>query len=169
VRLTRAERRRGDAETRRREALVPIDEEIASLIKEQQQRSLQRWPAGTPVLFPRPNANIDGNRPITGSTYRDALGRWLASCDIRDEYGQPVRLTPHQWRHTLAVMNLLHAGVDIAVLALWLGHESTRSTQAYIHADMKLKEQALARTTPAGIPAGRYTPSDPLLAFLENL
>ena len=56
-------------------------------------------------------------------------------------------------------MNLLHAGVDIAVLALWLGHESTKSTQAYIHADMKLKEQALARTTPAGIPAGRYPPA----------
>jgi site-specific recombinase XerD len=46
------------------------------------------------------------------------------------------------------MMNLLHAGVDIAVLALWLGHESTKSTQAYIHADMKLKEQALARMTP---------------------
>jgi hypothetical protein len=49
------------------------------------------------------------------------------------------------------------------------GHESTKSTQAYIHADLKLKEQALARMTPAGIPGGRYAPSDPLLAFLENL
>ena len=78
------------------------------------------------------------------------------------------KISPHTLRHSTA-MNLLHAGVDIAVLALWLGHESTKSTQAYIHADMKLKEQALARTTPEGIPAGRYTPSDPLLAFLESL
>ena len=46
---------------------------------------------------------------------------------------------------------------------------ASKSTQAYIHADMKLKEQALARMTPAGIPGGRYAPSDPLLAFLENL
>jgi integrase len=85
----------------KREALVPIDEEIAGLIRQQQRRSRDRWAAGTPVLFPRPNANIDGHRPITGGTYRDALGRWLASCDVRDEYGRPVRLTPHQWRHTL--------------------------------------------------------------------
>lgn len=54
-------------------------------------------------------------------------------------------------------MNLLHSGVDIAVIALWLGHESTQTTSAiYLHADMKLKEQALARTTPPHTKPGRY-------------
>ena len=67
-------------------------------------------------------------------------------------------------------MNLLHSGVDIAVIALWLGHESTQTTSAiYLHADMKLKEQALARTTPPHTKPGRYRPPDKLLAFLEAL
>jgi integrase len=56
---------------------------------------------GTPVLFPRQDANIDGTRPVRGDTYRRALYRWLDDCDVRDEDGQPARLTPHQWRHTL--------------------------------------------------------------------
>jgi site-specific recombinase XerD len=66
-------------------------------------------------------------------------------------------------------MNLLHSGVDIAVIALWLGHESTQTTQIYVHADMALKEQALARTTPPNTRPGRYRPPDALLAFLEAL
>lgn len=78
------------------------------------------------------------------------------------------KLSPHTLRHSTA-MALLHAGVDIAVIALWLGHENIQSTQAYLHADMKLKERALARTTPAGVPTGRYQPADQLLAFLENM
>jgi integrase len=63
---------------------------------------------------------------------------------------------------------LVH-GVDRAVIALWLGHESVETTQMYLHADMRLKEQALARTTPTGVKPGRYRPSDQLLAFLERL
>ena len=66
-------------------------------------------------------------------------------------------------------MRLLHAGVDSSVMALWLGHESIETTQIYLHADMALKERALARTTsPTGIP-GRYRPPDTVLAFLESL
>jgi integrase/recombinase XerD len=78
------------------------------------------------------------------------------------------RITPHTLRHS-AAMALLHAGVDIAVIALWLGHENIQSTQTYLHADLKLKERALARTAPADTPASRYQPSDSLLAFLESL
>jgi len=78
------------------------------------------------------------------------------------------RISPHTLRHTTA-MTLLHAGVDLAVIALWMGHENIRSTQAYLHADLKLKERALARTCPPGSPTTRYQPADPLLAFLENL
>jgi len=64
---------------------------------------------------------------------------------------------------------LLLAGVDITVISLWLGHESIISTQAYLHADMKQKEQAIAKTGPVGGKHARYKPPDQLLAFLENL
>jgi site-specific recombinase XerD len=77
-------------------------------------------------------------------------------------------ITPHVLRHTTA-MELLHAGVDITVIALWLGHEDIRSTQPYLHADLAIKERALALVTPTGVKPGRYQPPDPLLAFLESL
>jgi integrase len=66
-------------------------------------------------------------------------------------------------------MRLLHAGVDTSVIALWLGHESSETTSMYVHADMTLKERALARTGPIGTEPGRYRPRDQLLAFLESL
>jgi integrase len=67
-------------------------------------------------------------------------------------------------------MNLLRHGVDIATIALWLGHEDIRTTYGvYLHADLALKEQALARTAPPHTPAGRYRPPDALLAFLSAL
>lgn len=74
----------------------------------------------------------------------------------------------HVLRHT-AAMRLLHAGVDISVIALWLGHEQVETTQIYLHADLALKERALARTTPANTKPGRYQPPDAILAFLEAL
>lgn len=78
------------------------------------------------------------------------------------------RVHPHVLRHTCA-MNLLHNGVDTAVIALWLGHADIRSTATYLHADMTIKEKALQRMTTADLPAGRYRPSDKLLAFLDGL
>lgn len=78
------------------------------------------------------------------------------------------RLHPHILRHTCA-MSLLQAGVDVAVIALWLGHADMRSTDAYIHADLSIKERALALTTPTVIKPGRYKPADPLLSLLESL
>jgi integrase len=77
-------------------------------------------------------------------------------------------ISPHVLRHTSA-MRLLQAGVDTTVIALWLGHETTRTTDIYLHADLALKERALARTTPPHTRAGRYRPPDSLLAFLESL
>jgi integrase/recombinase XerD len=77
-------------------------------------------------------------------------------------------VTAHTLRHT-AAMRLLHAGVDTSVIALWLGHEQAETTQIYLHADLALKEKALARTTPANTKPGRYKPPDQLLAFLESL
>ena len=66
-------------------------------------------------------------------------------------------------------MRLLAAGVDTTVIALWLGHESVETTQIYLHADLTIKQRALARTTPTGTKPGRYRPPDTLLAFLEAL
>jgi site-specific recombinase XerD len=77
-------------------------------------------------------------------------------------------VTPHVLRHS-AAMALLHAGVDITVIALWLGHASPATTRVYLHADMALKEQALGRMTPAASQPGRYTAPDSLLAFLDTL
>lgn len=77
-------------------------------------------------------------------------------------------VTPHVLRHT-AAMQLLHAGVDCAVIAMWLGHEDIDATQMYLHADMTIKERALARITPPRTTSGRYHPPDKLLAFLEAL
>ena len=71
-------------------------------------------------------------------------------------------------RHSCAMM-LLHAGVDLTVIALWLGHESTETTQIYLHADMAIKERALARAAPPDSTPGRYKAPDTLLAFLAGL
>ena len=76
--------------------------------------------------------------------------------------------TPHTLRHTNAML-LRAKGVDIATIALWLGHETTQTTHIYEHADPALKERAIARTAPLGAKPGRYRPPDELLAFLEAL
>jgi site-specific recombinase XerD len=76
--------------------------------------------------------------------------------------------TPHVLRHTCA-MSLLAQGVDTAVIALWLGHERVETTQIYVHANMAIKERALARTAPPATRPGRYRPTDSLLAFLNGL
>jgi site-specific recombinase XerD len=103
---------------------------------------------------------------------RDALEHRLAkhvglAAHTCPSLGQK-RVTMHVLRHT-AAMRLLRAGIDTAVIALWLGHEQIETTQIYLHADLELKERALARTTPADTKPGRYRPPDKLLAFLEAI
>lgn len=77
-------------------------------------------------------------------------------------------ITPHVLRHTTA-MRMLHAGIDTSVIALWLGHESPETTQIYVHADLTIKEKALARTHLPGAATTRYTPDDALMSFLNSL
>jgi site-specific recombinase XerD len=119
---------------------------------------------------PGPGPLFPTNRGTRMST--DALQQRLAAHTRTARRSCPSlhkkMITPHVLRHTTA-MNLLHAGVDITVIALWLGHESTATTQIYLQADLALKQQALDRTTPPATPPGRYHPPDPLLAFLEAL
>jgi integrase len=103
---------------------------------------------------------------------RDALERRLAKHAVAAVQHCPSlrgkRVTAHMLRHTTA-MRLLQAGVDTSVIALWLGHERVETTQVYLHADLALKERALARTKPPDTKPGRYRPPDPILAFLEAL
>jgi integrase/recombinase XerD len=103
---------------------------------------------------------------------RDALEHRLAKYAHLAARDSPTlaekKLTPHVLRHT-AAMRLLHAGIDTTMIALWLGHETTNTTQIYLHADLTLKERALDRTAPLDSPPGRYRPPDATLAFLESL
>ncbi len=107
-----------------------------------------------------------------GPLSRDAVERLVAKHAAAARQSCPSfkrkKVTPHTLRHS-AAMDLLHHGVDTTVIALWLGHESVETTQIYLHADLRLKEKALARTTPCGSKPGRYRPADELLTFLESL
>ena len=128
----------------------------------------------TAWLEERPGAPTDPLFPTsTGKRLsRDAIERRLAhhvtlastSCASL----KAKRLTMHTLRHT-AAMRLLLAGNDVAVIALWLGHEQIATTNVYLHADMTHKQQAIDRTQPLAAKPGRYRPPDPLLAFLEGL
>ena len=103
---------------------------------------------------------------------RDALERRIAKYTAIAAKTCPAllekKVSPHVMRHS-AAMRLLNAGVDTSVIALWMGHENTATTQVYIHADLALKERAIARTAPRDTTPGRYQPSDDLLAFLDGL
>ena len=78
------------------------------------------------------------------------------------------RVSPHVLRHT-AAMELLQAGVDTTVIALWLGHESVETTHIYLEADLAMKQKALAKTTPHEGASSVYKPDDALLSFLQSL
>jgi integrase len=114
----------------KREALVPIDEELHRDIQAHQQRLSTRWPDATTLLLPRPAANLRGNKPISASGYQHALGRWLQHCEIRDELGRPVHLTPHQFRHTLGT-RLINKDVPQDVVRRILDHTTDQMTAHY--------------------------------------
>jgi integrase/recombinase XerD len=106
--------------------------------------------------------------PLSTDAVEDLVDKHVAAASAvcLSLANKPV--TPHTLRHTCA-MNLLGAGVDLATIALFLGHASTKATEIYLHADLALKERALARVAPTPASARRYRPPDKLLAFLENL
>ena len=103
---------------------------------------------------------------------RDALERRIAKYTGIAAQSCPAllekKVSPHVLRHS-AAMRLLNAGIDTSVIALWMGHENTATTQVYIHADLALKERAIARTAPQNTTPGRYQPPDDVLAFLDGL
>ena len=114
-------------------------------------------------LFP----SRDGGR-LSRDAIEHRLSQYVATARATCPTLRSKRVTAHTLRHTTA-MRLLHAGVDTTVIALWLGHENVVTTQIYLHADLELKERALARTTPPGTRPGRYKPPDEILAWLQAL
>jgi integrase/recombinase XerD len=135
----------------------------------QTRRALQAWlkeagKLGSTRLFP----NIHGG-DLSADAVQRLLSRHVATAARTCPSLRRKRVTPHVLRHT-AAMELLQAGVDISVIALWLGHESIKTTQVYLHAHLALKEAALAKVKPFnGQKGGRYQPGDRLLAFLDAL
>jgi site-specific recombinase XerD len=107
-------------------------------------------------------------RPLSRDALEHRLARHAACAAKLCPSLSHKKITMHGLRHT-AAMRLLHADVDTSVIALWLGHEQVETTQIYLHADLAIKERALARTAPTQLTAGRYRPPDTLIAFLEAL
>jgi site-specific recombinase XerD len=144
----------------RKERCTPIARSTLAVLKAWL-REPQR--GGSNVLFP----SARGKRlSVHGVQYLLNKHRLTASkvCpSLKDK-----RVTVHRCRHTMA-MDLLQAGVDRSVIALWLGHESVETTQIYLEATLAMKEEALAKTTPPNGRAARYRPGDQLLRFLNNL
>jgi integrase/recombinase XerD len=106
--------------------------------------------------------------PLSRDAVEQLLAKHVATAQARCPSLQRKKISAHSLRHT-AAMELLQHGVDRTVIALWLGHESVETTQMYLQANVRMKEQALARTTPFAFKVGRYRPDDKLLAFLEGL
>lgn len=112
-----------------------------------------------------PNAR---GQPLSHDGLSYLLSKHLTSARRHCPSLKTKRVTPHVLRHT-AAMQLLQHGVDRAVIALWLGHESVETTYIYLHADLELKEKAMAKTTPSNIRPSRYRPDDQVFAFLRSL
>ncbi|MBI5490979.1 MAG: site-specific integrase [Deltaproteobacteria bacterium] len=129
---------------------------------------LQAWLRERPPTPEAPLFPSSRGRTISVDAVEQRVAKHIAAARNCCPSLRAKRVTPHTLRHT-AAMDLLRHGVDPTVIALWLGHESTETTQMYLHADMHLKEQALARTTPTGATPGRFRPDDALLAFLDGL
>jgi integrase/recombinase XerD len=144
----------------RKERRTPLRKEVT--------KALVAWMRAHPnqpeaPLFP----NARGAR-LSRDGVRYLLLKHLESAQKQTPSLSKKRVTPHVLRHTTA-MDLLQQGVDRTVIALWLGHETMETVQLYIHADLQMKEQALAKTTPLTVTPGSYRPNDELLEFLRSL
>ena len=106
--------------------------------------------------------------PLTRFAIHLLLRKAVERASTRCATLKKKRVSPHVVRHSTA-MALLQSGVDIAVIALWLGHESIETTNVYLHANLAMKERALAKVLPVGTPFRRFQANDALLAFLESL
>jgi integrase len=139
---------------------TPLRPDVAAVLKEW---LAQRGGQPDDPVFPSSN----GGRLSAGALQR-LVAKHVATARQRCPSLKTKKVKPRTLRHA-AAMALLRRGVELSVIALWLDHESTETTQTYLYANMQLKERALAYATPSGLKPDRYRPPDPLLAFLESL
>jgi integrase/recombinase XerD len=144
----------------RKERCTPLAKQTQAALRSWMSSDLGPEPV---ILFPSARGNrlsADGVQYLVAKHVATA-GRTCASLTCK-------RVTPHVLRHTTA-MELLQAGVDRSVIAMWLGHESLETTQIYLDADLTLKERVLDTVAPPSVQARRYRPEDKLMAFLSAL
>ena len=144
----------------RRERCTPLRKDAVAALRSWL-RELETGPSD-PVF---PNAR---GQPLSHDGLAYILAKHVATARSECPSLAGKRITPHVLRHSLA-MDLLQSGVDRSVIALWLGHQSMETTQIYLHANLELKEQALAKTKQFKGRTGRFRPTDQLLAFLKGL
>lgn len=144
----------------RKERCTPLRKEAVAVL-----RAWLREHAAAPSDPLFPNAR-GGALSRDGVEY--VLAKHVQAAGLRCPALKEKRVSPHVLRHSTA-MDLLQAGVDSSVIALWLGHESVETTQIYLAANLQLKEQALAKTAPMASRPARFRPDDKLLAFLQSL
>src|SRR4029079_16564089 len=124
----------------RRDAVVPIDDALATMIEAQQARTRQRFPT-TGVLLPRSSANPDGVLPIPTATFHLQLGQWIETCGVTDKLRQPAHVTAHPLRHTAATRWINHE-VPQEVVRRLLDHTSHTMTAVYARlADTTIRAQ----------------------------
>jgi site-specific recombinase XerD len=145
----------------RKERCTPLTKNTAEIL-----RAWMRANRDQPEAWLFPSRGVQ--RPLTRSAIWRLVAKHASAAAERCPTLAAKQPTPHTLRHT-AAMRLLESGVDVVTIALWLGHSSLQSTNVYVHADMTLKERALARSAPPNARPGRYRPTDKLLGFLQGL
>jgi site-specific recombinase XerD len=143
----------------RKERCTPLTKSTVMVLR----RWIDDYPNGSKLLFP----SIRGGR-LSADAAQHLVAKHVTTARETCPSLAKKRVTPHVLRHT-AAMELLQAGVDRALIAIWLGHESVETTQIYLDANLALKEEILAKTRPIESKPGRYKPGDRLLQFLTNL
>jgi len=144
----------------RKARCTPLQRDVAAAVKAW---LLERAGGIDDPVFPSSRGGM-----LSADALQALVSRHVATASARCSSLLGRSITPHTLRHTVA-MDLLHRGVDLTVIALWLGHESIETTQVYLHADMRLKERALAHADPSGVTPPRFRPSDSLMTFLQGL
>ncbi len=144
----------------RKERVVPLWKSTVSLLK--------KWLS---QIGPEPQQPLFPNRfgqALSRSGVESRLRKAVANATEQCPSLKNKIISPHVIRHTTA-MHLLQSGVDLSVIALWLGHENITTTHQYLDADLRMKEKALAKLQPPNIKTTRYKPSDDILSFLDGL
>ncbi|TQE95106.1 MAG: tyrosine-type recombinase/integrase [Spiribacter salinus] len=144
----------------RKQRTVPLWKETAA--------EIGRWLQYARLRVDQPLVPGRQGHPMTRSNVAARIDRAMTDATSVCPQLRGRRVSPHTLRHTTA-MHLLQAGVDLTVIALWLGHESPVTTHGYVEADLAMKERALACIDPPGTPHKRYRPTDALLKFLDSL